>query len=162
MLKLLPQIINLHSKGGQNKLFQLVMWLCFIHFSGPRIITVPEDSRPGSLLGFFLISNNEGAHRGVSCYLKQVYIIQNKCNPQFQSLFQISPFHHQNSSIFAVRKELTPSVNGDTKCSVYLQKKLDYEIHASYIMQIIAEVQTKVFIELLTFNSVECLGGRRQ
>ena len=44
--------------------------------------------------------------------------------------------------MFTVRKELTPSVNGDTKCSVYLNKKLDYEIHASYIMQIIAEVNT--------------------
>ena len=43
--------------------------------------------------------------------------------------------------MFTVRKELTPSANGDTKCSVYLQKKLDYEIHASYIMQIIAEVK---------------------
>ena len=54
--------------------------------------------------------------------------------------FQISPLHRSNESIFVVRKELTPSVNGDTKCSVYLQHKLDFEKHASYIMQIIAEV----------------------
>ena len=38
-----------------------------------------------------------------------------------------------------VRKELTP-VEGDTKCSIYLEKTLDYEIHASYVMQIVAEV----------------------
>ena len=65
-------------------------------------------------------------------------------------MFQISPFRHQNVSIFTVRKELTPSVNGDTKCSVYLNRKLDYEIHASYIMQIIAEVNT---------HSIEALTG---
>ena len=39
-----------------------------------------------------------------------------------------------------MRKELTP-VEGDTKCSIYLEKSLDYEIHSSYVMQIIAEVR---------------------
>ena len=38
-----------------------------------------------------------------------------------------------------MRKELTP-VEGDTKCSIYLASGLDYEVHSSYVMQIIAEV----------------------
>ena len=67
------------------------------------------------------------------------------------TLFQISPLSHRNISMFTVRKELTPSVNGDTKCSVYLQNKLDYEIHASYIMQIIAEVN--YFLLLIFYQS---------
>ena len=46
---------------------------------------------------------------------------------------------NNNNTAFAVRKELTP-VEGDTKCSIYLEKTLDYEIHSSYVMQIIAEV----------------------
>ena len=54
-------------------------------------------------------------------------------------IFQISPHPHNNVSMFSVRKELTP-VDGDTKCSVYLENKLDYELHSSYILQIIAEV----------------------
>ena len=44
-----------------------------------------------------------------------------------------------------VRKELTP-VEGDTKCSIYLEKSLDYEIHSSYVMQIIAEVSDEVMM----------------
>ena len=43
-----------------------------ILYSGPKIISVPEDSRPGALLGYFLISNNQEIYRGVSCYIKQV------------------------------------------------------------------------------------------
>ena len=46
---------------------------------------------------------------------------------------------NNNKTAFVVRKELTP-VEGDTKCSIYLEKTLDYEIHASYVMQIVAEV----------------------
>ena len=45
-------------------------------FSGPRIITVPEDTKPHTLLGYFLISNNQDIYRGVSCYIKQVEIIR--------------------------------------------------------------------------------------
>ena len=47
---------------------------------------------------------------------------------------------YENRTLFSVKKELTP-VDGDTKCSIYLENKLDYELHASYIMQIIAEVK---------------------
>ena len=53
---------------------------------------------------------------------------------------KISPYlNGLNKTAFVVRKELTP-VEGDTKCSIYLEKTLDYEIHSSYVMQIIAEV----------------------
>ena len=52
-----------------------------------------------------------------------------------------------NDTAFVVRKELTP-VEGDTKCSIYLSKPLDYEIHSSYVMQIIAEVSYSISLSL--------------
>ena len=143
------EIIATHHKSAFKRLTDLILCVeiqIFLPCSGPRIITVPEDSRPGSLLGFFLISNNEGAHRGVSCYLKQVNVIEIMKSSVSDTLFQISPLSHRNISMFTVRKELTPSANGDTKCSVYLQKKLDYEKYASYIMQIIAEVKSFSYV----------------
>ena len=54
-------------------------------------------------------------------------------------IFQISPYLESNKTKFSVRKELTP-VDGDTKCSIYLEDNLDYEIYSSYVLQIVAEV----------------------
>ena len=94
-------------------------------------------------MGFFLISENQDIYRGVSCHLKQVSTLKNNgefVKPFFDYyFFQISPLASINGTNFDVRKELTP-VSGNTKCSIYLQNKLDYEVHSSFIMQIIAEV----------------------
>ena len=73
--------------------------------------------------------------------------------------FQISPLAsiNGNGTQFVVRKELTP-VSGDTKCSIYLQNKLDYEVHSSFVMQIIAEV-ILINVEYLTLTKESFLGA---
>ena len=40
--------------------------------TGPRVIKVAEDAKPGFRIGFFVLSNNPEMYRGVSCFIRQV------------------------------------------------------------------------------------------
>ena len=43
--------------------------------TGPRLLKVPEDARPGARIGHFILSNNPEMYRGVSCFIRQVNFI---------------------------------------------------------------------------------------
>ncbi len=84
------------------------------------MIQIPEYTKPNSLIESFLVKENEGMFRGISCKL-------------------ISP-GSDAASHFSLGSGLPTATKGESRCDLRLRKPLDYEARSSFVLQIIAEV----------------------
>ena len=80
--------------------------------TGPRLLKVAEDARPGARIGHFILSNNPEMYRGVSCFIRQVNFISRV--DYFLTIFsKVAPLPSATIN-FEVRKDLTPE-DGETR-----------------------------------------------
>ena len=90
-----------------------------LFFRAPRILKVPENTQPGTLIESFLVRENTQVYRGIHCHLEPAIA---------RNYFDLHPGFKTN-------------VKDQSKCNLKLIKKLDYEARSAFIIQIIAEVR---------------------
>jgi hypothetical protein len=108
-----------------NKMAQKVLKEFFftLDFSAPRMVLVPEDSVPSTIIESFLIRVNPSLYRGISCRLYP---------KEAREFFKLSSGFQTNL------KDLS-------RCELKLVKQLDFEAKSAFVLKIVAEV-SKLFI----------------
>ena len=113
------------------------------HPSAPRIVRLPETTRPDALVASFIVKENENLFR----YSKySVALGSNEASSSLLCCRGVSCLllPSEDPAIrrhFILTTGIPTAIKGETRCDLRLRKKLDYESRASFVLQVLAEVR---------------------